>query len=292
MQCKDNPQQDPEVPPGSPSDSAIASRIGQPTDDSPCDRRAPLTTETQKQQPRFFQVSVGELDSIRRAIKTYDIPPHDDVGCNALLSSLYEAQEESARRVAQRLHDDSAQMLATVYLELAEIRRECPEQIAKKIDGVGRLLDVVCEQIRGLSHELRPPVLDQLGLMPALRFLATGFSRRSDIKIGIAGSAQGLSSAIEIALYRVVQEALSNIVRHAGATQAEVRLWIEADTVHCTITDNGAGFTVPDEAADTTHGLGLLGIYERVTALGGECRIVSCRRKGTEFTEFQVELPL
>ncbi|MBB3047842.1 signal transduction histidine kinase [Litorivivens lipolytica] len=258
--------------------------------DRPLDRRR-LPNDASSDRSRFFHIHLGELDFIRRAIapRTRDADEDDP---NNLLTALYEAQEESARRVAQRLHDDASQMLAVVYLELAKIKQQCVGELAAKVEGVEALLDDVCEQIHGLSHELHPPALSHLGLSAALDFLAEGLSLRSALTVSIVGDLERLDSTLEIALYRVVQEALSNVVRHANATQAEVRLWTEPERVCCSITDNGAGFQVPGETTHTTHGLGLLGIYERVTALGGRCDIISCRRKGTHFTEIQVELPL
>lgn len=293
MPQKDTAYQEPDTPPHVLSGGGLSALENEAYSDSNPDRRSHRANESRHSNSQYYHVRVGELDCIQRAISDTSEPIQDDQDNSALLlSRLYEAQEEAARCVAQRLHDDSAQMLAVVYLELANIKRDCDKDIANRIGGVEKLLDGVREQIRGLSHELRPPVLDHLGLVPALRFLASGFSQRSSIEICVVGSAEGLSHTVEIALYRVVQEALSNIVSHAHATSAEVRLWVSSDNVCCTITDNGAGFTLPDDSIKSTHGLGLLGIYERVAALGGECDIVSCRRKGTRFTELQVEIPV
>jgi signal transduction histidine kinase len=193
-------------------------------------------------------------------------------------------------------------MLATVYLGLANIARDCPESTARKIELVVGQLDEVREQLRGLSHELSPPLLDQLGLMPALQSLANGVSERSGLKIVVAGEVTNLPRLVGAVLYRVVQEALSNVVRHAEATQAVVRLSIESKKVFCTIKDDGIGFkTLPQHQATVigtingpvngpvNGGLGLAGIHDRVTALKGRCRIASCRNGGMEL---KVEMPL
>lgn len=212
---------------------------------------------------------------------------------NAAMSGrtqLADVQEEVAKRISQRLHDESAQMLAVIYMELAEIAKELPEPAKRKVAGVAGHLDVLREQLRQLSHELRPLILDQLGLMAALQQLAAGVQKRSGLRVDVVGSVPAsLSPNLEIALYRSVQEALSNVVRHACATEVEVTLWTGDKTVHCSVSDDGIGFQMPDGTGSTVNGLGLIGINERVVALDGDCKIVSRFGKGTELL---VEIPL
>ena len=199
---------------------------------------------------------------------------------------LIELQEASARRIAQSLHDEASQMLAIVYLELANIARNSPAPTARRIDRVISHLDSVCEQIRGLSHELHPMMLERKGLLPALRQLARGVSKRSGLNVRVVGEAKHLPALVETAIYRVVQEALSNVVRHAAASEAEVRLWQTEDRVSCSVSDDGVGCPLAEneDGDDDEMGLGLVGIFERVDALGGECRIHSGGRKGTKLT--------
>jgi signal transduction histidine kinase len=206
------------------------------------------------------------------------------------LLKLYDVQEDVAKRIAHRLHDESAQMLAVVYLELADIARDASDATTARIGSVVTKLDEVCAQLRRLSHELRPLILDQLGLMAGLEFLAAGVRKRSGLVLNVTGGITGpLGKPAETVLYRVVQEALSNVVRHSRASTARVHLWEEHDRVHCSITDDGVGFLLPDRATVPLEGLGLVGIHERVAALKGSCRIFSQRGKGTEL---RVELPL
>lgn len=211
-------------------------------------------------------------------------------------AAFYEAQEEASRRIAQRLHDESAQMLAAVYLQLAVIARDCPDSTVQKINGVVKQLDEVLEQLRGLSHELSPPVLHQLGLMPALRSLANGVTDRSGLKTVVSGVVPSVPRPVGTVIYRVVQEALSNVVRHAKATEAVVMLSVDNQKVFCTVSDDGIGFEAASQRGvvigaihGPVYGLGLAGIHERVTALHGCCRIVSCRNGGMEL---KVEIPL
>lgn len=211
-------------------------------------------------------------------------------GCkSSQVNSLFQAQEDAAKQIAQRLHDDAAQMLAVVYLELANISRNCPAETAEKIDGVVGLLDGVCDQLRGLSHELRPLMLEHSGLVPALHTLAESVHRRSGLHIVVRDEPVALPPAVEIALYRVVQEALSNVVRHARATEVEIALWVEGLRVYCAVSDNGEGMARSAVGLRASYGLGLVGIYERVAALRGDCRIVCGEHGGTTL---EVEIPL
>jgi len=209
---------------------------------------------------------------------------------NVALRRLYEVLEVEAKRIAHILHDESGQILATVYLELAEIKRNASEDVVKKVDYLTELLDEVREQLRRLSHELRPLILDQLGLMPALNFLADGVKIRNGLEVAITGSTDGrLHPSIETVLYRTVQEALSNVTRHSHANQARVNVMIKSNIIYCTIKDDGIGFEVSHDKKASFQGLGLIGIQERVTALQGSLNVSSAPGSGTTL---QVSIPL
>ncbi len=175
-------------------------------------------------------------------------------------------------------------MLAIVYLELAHIARNSPKPTAERIDRVITHLDSVSEQIRALSHELHPMVLERHGLLPALRQLAKGVKKRSGLDVKVTGEATDLSLAVEVGVYRAVQEALSNVVRHAEASKAEVRLWQTRGKLHCSVRDDGIGYQQAEKKSKGRYGsgLGLVGIFERIDSLGGECHILSDGRKGME----------
>lgn len=213
---------------------------------------------------------------------------------NAALRRLNEILEEEAKRIAHILHDEAAQLLATAYLELAEILREAPPaQVRLHVEKITAHLDLVREQLRRLSHELRPPILDQLGLLPALRFLADGFRKRSDLDITINNCTESrgrFPATIETALYRAVQEALNNVSRHAQATGAEVTIRNTKWTVSCVIKDDGKGFDPSPPSGDAApRGLGLLGIQERVSSLHGSFKVNSAPGAGTELS---ISIPL
>jgi len=206
------------------------------------------------------------------------------------LGRLYDVFENEAKRIAHRLHDESSQMLAVVYLELAEIAKDSPSHTSSRIHGVFELLDEICSQLRSLSHELRPIALDQLGLMPALRLLVNGVQKRSTLKVDLRGDTEGrLDPAIETVVYRVVQEALNNVCRHANANRAEVHVWRDRESIFCSVNDNGDGFKRSQITAECSSGLGLIGMQERTRALGGNCEISSRPGFGTAL---QVQIPL
>lgn len=205
------------------------------------------------------------------------------------LRRLYEVLEAEAKRIAHILHDESGQVLATVYLELAEIKRNVPEPVINRINHLTKLLDEVREQLRRLSHELRPLILDQLGLMPALNFLADGVKKRSGLDLSVDGTTDGrLRPSIEIVLYRTVQEALANVIRHSHASKAEVRVWIDNGVVYTSINDNGIGFE-DNRSGKQFGGLGLIGIQERVSALNGSYQFSYAPGDGTTLI---VSIPL
>lgn len=202
---------------------------------------------------------------------------------NAALRRLNMIMEHEAKRIAHALHDEAGQLLATVYLELAGVAREAPLPVRERVSRINGHLDEVREQLRRISHELRPLILDQLGLLPALRFLTNGVIERTGLVVTAQGSTDGrLAEPIETTVYRVVQEALTNVSKHAAATRVDVRVWVEEGSLHCTVEDDGVGFD-PAAVGDPRggHGLGLIGLRERVEALHGTVRVESSRGAGT-----------
>jgi PAS domain S-box-containing protein len=208
------------------------------------------------------------------------------VQAESALRRLNQSLEETARRIAHALHDEAGQLLASVYLKIADLERTPGRpQLAE----LRQLVDQVEREIRRLSHELRPAILDSLGLIPALELLAEGVSRRSGLPVVVRGSTGGrLSADVETAAYRVVQEAVTNAVRHARPSLITVQCVRDADGLRGLVADNGCGFEI--EAATRgrgAHGLGLIGMRERVAALGGRLTVNSQLGHGTSIV-FQV----
>ena len=210
---------------------------------------------------------------------------------NVVLRRLNEVLEGQAKRIAGQLHNESSQLLATVHFALADIARHLPAERAHEIQAARGLLDQIEQRLRNLAHELRPPILDDLGLVPALEFLADTVGKRWGLPVAVQASLdRALPATVEATLYRIAQEALTNVARHAKATRAEVRLRQGAHCVACSICDDGIGM---DEAlllpGTGARGIGLFEIQERVAALGGVLHVRANRPHGTDLT---VEIPL
>lgn len=207
------------------------------------------------------------------------------------LHALNQRLEEEARRIAHALHDEAGQMLASVYLELAGVSAALPPPARARLAHVRSLLEEVEGQLRRLSHELRPTILDDWGLIPAVEFLAEGTAKRTGVSVVVTGSTGGrLATLVETVLYRAVQEGLTNVTKHAQASRATVHLERHADKIVCSLRDNGRGFeTWSRPAPADRQGLGLIGIRERVAALGGTLSIASSPGEGTTL---EVAIPL
>ena len=207
-----------------------------------------------------------------------------------LSRQLLEAQEAERRRLAHELHDEAGQLLVSVHLALEATIIGLPPQFRTGFHQVRSQLDAMETQLRRLAHELRPTILDDLGLLPALQFLAHGVTARIGLCIRVDSALAGrLAPAVETALYRIMQEGLTNITKHAAATHVDLRLWCDGGTVHGLLRDDGVGFAVAQVVGRTGQwGLGLLGIQERLEALGGTLQITSAPGQGTTL---QITLP-
>jgi len=221
----------------------------------------------------FFAESLSPFEMTHRGFRD----------SNIALRHLNQTLEQEIKRIAHALHDEAAQLLASVYLALDEVAGNLPpaREHLLKVKG---LLDLIEGQLRQLSHELRPTILDDWGLLPALKFLAEGVTARTGLFIKVEGeSAPSLSPLLATTLYRIVQEALTNVTRHAKATQVKVTLQHELQILRCSIKDNGIGFDVSSLSARTgERGLGLIGIRERLHSVGGSPSLVSTPGQGTE----------
>lgn len=239
-----------------------------------------LSAESIVKAGQFFAESMSPFEMTHRAIGE----------AHHALRRLNDTLEEEVQRIALALHDDAGQLMVTVYLSLDEATRDLPPEIQAKLTGVKALLALVEERIRDLSHELRPAMLDHLGLVPALEFLATNFGQRAGLHITVESKLHGkLAPKLSLAFYRIVQEALTNVRRHARATKVRISIGKKGNWVRCTIADNGVGFDPASTVNSGRPGLGLLGIRERLSALGGKLRIQSAEGRGTRL---EINAPL
>ena len=225
------------------------------------------------------------------ALSPFEIAHRSFRDANAVLHRLNDALENQAKRIAYALHGEASQLVASVHLALADVATRLPPERVKEIQSVRGLLDQIEDRIRRISHELRPTILDDLGLVPAIEFLAEGISQRWGIPVTVRGTVnRSLPLTVETSLYRAAQEALTNVARHAQATHAEVTLHQCREQITCSVRDDGRG--VDPAAIAARHGrrgLGLVEIRERMAALGGTLRLVPGPERGTEFI---VEIPL
>lgn len=194
---------------------------------------------------------------------------------------LVDAQETERRRIAHELHDEIGQTLTLLKLSLDTAADAPSEQARARLQDASRRTHELIAAVRNLSLELRPSMLDDFGLLPALLWLGDRFAGRTQVHIEHSGvEGQRFNPEVEIAAYRIAQEALTNIVRHADTGRATVRLQADAAMLEVEVEDGGRGF---DTAAALAAGcsIGLHGMRERATALGGELRFVSAPGKGT-----------
>ncbi|MFL5236623.1 MAG: histidine kinase [Rhizomicrobium sp.] len=180
--------------------------------------------------------------------------------------SILQTQTDERRRFARELHDSIQQLLVGMSLSLGQLRRETSEQVAQVIDQMETMLGEIHGEIRSISYIAHPPVLEKMGLRGALEELVSGFGRRGRLatSFNVQGNERPVWPAAEMALYRTVQEALSNVHHHAHATRVDVRLFFRRSLVHAVIVDDGVGMPAAMPA-----GVGLAGMRARLAELGG-----------------------
>jgi signal transduction histidine kinase len=199
-----------------------------------------------------------------------------------MYTTTLDAREQEARRIARELHDQAGQMLASLHFGLEEVGAELRPEDRARISRLRAMVDEVEQQLRRISHEMRPPILDDLGLVPAIDFMARGLGQRSRLAVSVSGPAARLPVEIETNLYRIAQEALSNVVRHAGAQHAWVDLRVDRPEAVLEVRDDGGGFSAEEVLARKgERGIGFLGMQERAEALGGRLRVHSTPGAGT-----------
>ena len=190
---------------------------------------------------------------------------------------LLTAHEEERRRIARELHDNLSQSLAAVKLHLATLRNEIPDKQRREIFTI---IDQAIVETRTLAYSLRPPLLDDLGLVPSLERLAEMVTKASGLDVHLhLEDKERLPRPVESLLFYVVQEALRNVRLHARAKRVDVTLTRKPGSVMLSVEDDGVGFR-PQEA----QGLGLRGIQERVEVSGGQMKIISSPGRGTTIT--------
>ncbi len=235
--------------------------------------------------------SVGGVKEIEELRKTLDRMAHQvqraQTAMQNYITTIMRGQEEERMRLAHELHDDTIQSLIAVQqrIEMAQkALAKDPTLAAAKMTDVKELLAESLTSVRRFVRDLRPTYLENLGLIPALEIL----TRESNASFEVTGHEQRLDAERELALYRIVQEALRNAAKHAQASQVTVRLAFDTDEVTATVEDNGRGFEAPEAPtayAQAGH-FGLMGMQERAQLFAGNVYVKSERDKGTKVVAY------
>jgi signal transduction histidine kinase len=202
-----------------------------------------------------------------------------------LLEKLITVQEEERRRVARELHDEAGQALSVIMMDLARTMETLPgdeSPIKEKLSHLRSLSAEALQDVRKLINDLRPDVLDQLGLVPALRSYIKSHLEENNFKVKFrfTGLNDRLPPQIEVIIFRVIQESITNIIRHSGADTVNIQAIAKDSVISGTITDNGRGFNI-EKALSAQKSWGLHGMRERVAIAGGQLDIESTPGKGT-----------
>jgi two-component system sensor histidine kinase DegS len=210
------------------------------------------------------------------------------------LQQVTRAQEEERKRIARELHDETLQNLIAISRQLEKITSSDAlwEESVEAVRSFKKQIEVAVQEIRRFSHDLRPSVLDDLGLLPALELLADDLNKqRITTSFKVTGEARRLAPEVEVMLFRIAQEAVSNIWRHSHASAAELVIEFNNGMVKLNIKDDGSGFRLPQRVGDLAGlgKLGLAGMHERARLLGGTLTLTSDENKGTMVT---VEVPV
>jgi two-component system, NarL family, sensor histidine kinase UhpB len=210
----------------------------------------------------------------------------------ALAQELERVREQERQSLARELHDEFGQLLAALRIDASWIRRKTQDvlpEIAERASAMAHVIERVQQAAKRMTSELRPPVLDDSGLVPALRSLVDEFAERHDVtcELHISDDGRDIGDPLATPLYRITQEALTNITKHAQATRVRVELVTGRDTVTLIIADNGRGLTEADRRKPGSFGL--VGMQERAAAVGGELGVSSTAGEGVTI---EIQLPL
>lgn len=205
------------------------------------------------------------------------------------LGMITTGQEDERKRLARELHDETLQSLIALNQRIMMVKRQIPlEPMQEALAEIESMISQTMQELRRLTRALRPIYLEELGLVAALDMLAAEMSETAQIPVHFVaeGEEHRLPDHVEIAVFRITQEALSNIMRHAEASHAAIKILFMTNKITITITDDGKGFTLPSNPSDLSREghYGLLGIYERAELIGANIDLQSDANKGTQIT--------
>jgi signal transduction histidine kinase len=244
------------------------------------------------------QLSDGEakyytviLRDVSERVRAHEALAQSKEELRELASAASSAREQEQSRIARELHDELAQAMSALKMDIKIIRgASSPSDpaFAKRLDRMDSQIDATIAAMRRIAADLRPLALDDLGLIPAIEALVHDFERRTGVQceLALGDPDLALPGPHATAVFRIVQESLTNVVKHAKASAVEVIISTESDAITVTVRDDGVGFSTSKPRKPQSYGL--LGVRERAYLLGGQTRIVSAPGSGTEI---EVRLP-
>jgi PAS domain S-box-containing protein len=241
------------------------------------------TTRWVKARGEAQRDATGRVVRLRGTVQDITERMRSDEALSSMSRRLIGAQEEERTRIARELHDDMGQRLALLAVELEQIRQDTPglPEIRSRLGELHKQTSEIAADIQNLSHKLHSAKLEYLGIAAAMRGFCLEFGGQQRVKIEFTNRdlPSPLSSEISLCLFRVLQEALHNSVKHSGVQRVDVQLWGTMEEIHLTISDTGAGFD--SETVKESRGLGLISMEERLKLLKGTLSIESQPKRGT-----------
>jgi len=227
--------------------------------------------------PARFSLTILSRDNSVTGVLVTDLSSEKTYA--ELASRIQSLQDEERKKIARELHDSVGQLLSALGMNLSRLQNESRDLSSSSVNllsDCATMVDQVTREIRTISHLLHPPLLDLAGLESAIRWYVDGFSHRSNIKVDLqTDSDRGrLPADVEICLFRVVQECLTNVYRHSGGDSCSISITRDGQVVHLDIQDNGHGFPKAGEVLSSA-GVGLRGMQERLRPLGGTLQVHS-----------------
>jgi signal transduction histidine kinase len=249
-----------------------------------------------KEEIKLAQTIADQVAVAIENAKLLELVRRSSGDLKTLSIQLINVQEDERKKIAQELHDEIGQTLFAMKMNLEMTKKNLPANLEKFEDMKNRLIDTenllsqTIDQIRNLTTDLRPSMLDDFGLIPALNWYIDNFSKRTNIKVylKLKNLKPRLSSEVETTFYRIIQEALTNVAKHAQATEVSILLALKNSNACLAVEDNGIGFDAK-KANFPKDRLGIFSIKERVGLLNGEFEIRSKTNRGTKLS---VKIPL
>lgn len=232
-----------------------------------------------------------ELENVNSELRTAE------ENLRRLTGRLMQVQDAERRRIARDVHDGLGQYLAAVKMGIDQLSHHFEDQPTRReqVRDISEILERAITESRTLSHLLHPPLLDEIGLISACSQYVNGFSKRSgvDVDLDVSSDLGRLKKETEIALFRVMQESLTNVHRHSQSPKASVRIHRRGGKIQMEVRDEGRGMSLPREESNAPIGIGILGMRERVRQLNGTLELLSSDGKGTAvIVSIPDELPI